>query len=116
VEEKTFCVSPVIIAQVSGLLGIGSSMLAMGLSLTVAQIVQPLKNVRLVKIGMIPLYQFPRPNIQSRGFVLFKSERRGTNVLPLIYRQRKIHYSQVSKINSISQPDYREKRISQSLI
>ena len=42
-----------IIAQVSGLLGIVSSMLAMGLGLTVAQIVQPLKNVRLVVLALL---------------------------------------------------------------
>ena len=42
-----------IIAQVSGLLGIVSSMLAMGLGLAVAQIVQPLKNVRLVVLALL---------------------------------------------------------------
>ena len=42
-----------IIAQVSGLLGIVSSMLAMGLGLTVTQIVQPLKNVRLVVLALL---------------------------------------------------------------
>ena len=42
-----------IIAQISGLLGIVCSMLAMGLGLTLAQIVQPLKNVRLVVLALL---------------------------------------------------------------
>jgi BASS family bile acid:Na+ symporter len=42
-----------IIAQVSGLLGIVGSMFAMGLGLTLAQIVQPLKNVRLVVLALL---------------------------------------------------------------
>lgn len=42
-----------LIAQLSGLLFIVTSMLAMGLSLTVAQIVQPLKNVRLVILALV---------------------------------------------------------------
>jgi predicted Na+-dependent transporter len=41
------------IAQVSGLVGIVGSMLAMGLGLTIAQIVQPLKNVRLVVLVLL---------------------------------------------------------------
>lgn len=42
-----------IIAQVAGLLGIVGSMFAMGLGLTLAQIVQPLKNVRLVVLALL---------------------------------------------------------------
>jgi predicted Na+-dependent transporter len=42
-----------VIAQVSGFLGIVASMLAMGLGLTVAQIVQPLKNARLVILALL---------------------------------------------------------------
>ncbi len=42
-----------IIAQISGLLGIVCSMLAMGLGLTVAQIIQPLKNARLVVLALL---------------------------------------------------------------
>ena len=42
-----------IIAQVSGLLGIVGSMLAMGLGLTLSQIVEPLKNVRLVVLALL---------------------------------------------------------------
>ncbi len=42
-----------IIAQISGLLGIVCSMLAMGLGLTLAQIIQPLKNVRLVVLALL---------------------------------------------------------------
>jgi BASS family bile acid:Na+ symporter len=42
-----------IIAQVAGLLGIVGSMFAMGLGLTFAQIVQPLKNVRLVVLALL---------------------------------------------------------------
>ncbi len=42
-----------IIAQISGLLGIVCSMLAMGLGLTLTQIVQPLKNVRLVVLALL---------------------------------------------------------------
>lgn len=41
------------IAQISGLLFIVSSMLAMGMSLTMAQILQPLKNVRLVLLALL---------------------------------------------------------------
>jgi predicted Na+-dependent transporter len=41
------------IAQVSGLLGIVASMLGMGLGLTLAQITQPLKNVRLVVLVLL---------------------------------------------------------------
>ena len=36
------------IAKLSGVLFVVASMLAMGLSLTMAQILQPLKNIRLV--------------------------------------------------------------------
>ncbi len=42
-----------IIAQISGVLGIVCSMLAMGLGLTVSQIVQPLKNARLVVLVLL---------------------------------------------------------------
>lgn len=42
-----------LVAQVSGLLGIVCSMLAMGLGLTIAQIMQPLKNVRLVVLILL---------------------------------------------------------------
>ena len=42
-----------IIAQISGLLGIVGSMFAMGLGLTLSQIVQPLKNVRLVVLALL---------------------------------------------------------------
>jgi predicted Na+-dependent transporter len=42
-----------IVAQVSGLLGIVASMLAMGLGLTMAQIIQPLKSVRLVVLILL---------------------------------------------------------------
>jgi BASS family bile acid:Na+ symporter len=41
------------VAQISGLLFIVASMLAMGMSLTVAQIVAPLKNVRLVIMALL---------------------------------------------------------------
>ncbi len=41
------------VATVSGLVGIVGSMLAMGLSLTAPQIVQPLKNVRLVVLVLL---------------------------------------------------------------
>ena len=41
------------IAKISGLLFVVSSMLAMGLSLTMAQIVAPLKNVRLVVLALL---------------------------------------------------------------
>lgn len=41
------------IAQLSGLLFVITSMLAMGLSLTVPQIMQPLKNVRLVVLALL---------------------------------------------------------------
>jgi predicted Na+-dependent transporter len=42
-----------IVAQLSGLLGIVGSMLGMGLGLTLAQITQPLKNVRLVVLALL---------------------------------------------------------------
>jgi len=42
-----------IIAQVAGLLGIVGSMLAMGLGLTFSQIIQPLKNARLVVLALL---------------------------------------------------------------
>ena len=42
-----------IIAQVSGLLGIVGSMLGMGLGLTMTQIIQPLKNARLVVLALL---------------------------------------------------------------
>ncbi len=42
-----------LVAQVSGLLGIVGSMFAMGLGLTLAQIVQPLKSVRLVVLALL---------------------------------------------------------------
>jgi predicted Na+-dependent transporter len=42
-----------VIAQISGFLGIVCSMFAMGLGLTVAQIVQPLKNARLVVLALL---------------------------------------------------------------
>jgi len=41
------------IAQLSGLVFVVTSMLAMGMSLTVAQIVDPLRNVRLVVLALI---------------------------------------------------------------
>ncbi len=41
------------IAQLSGLVFVVGSMLAMGLSLTVAQIIQPLKNKRLVGLALV---------------------------------------------------------------
>ena len=42
-----------LVAQVSGLAGIVGSMLAMGLGLTIAQIIQPLKNARLVVLALL---------------------------------------------------------------
>ncbi len=42
-----------IIAQISGLVAVVSSTLAMGMSLTVPQIVQPLKNARLVVLALL---------------------------------------------------------------
>ncbi len=42
-----------IIAQISGFLGIVCSMLAMGLGLTLTQIIQPLKNARLVILALL---------------------------------------------------------------
>ena len=42
-----------IVAQISGFLGIVCSMLAMGLGLTLTQIVQPLKNARLVILALL---------------------------------------------------------------
>ena len=41
------------IAKLAGLLFVVTSMLAMGLNLTMAQIVQPLKNVRLVILALL---------------------------------------------------------------
>src|SRR3990172_11470181 len=41
------------IAKIAGLLFVVTSMLAMGLSLTMAQIIQPLKNVRLVILALL---------------------------------------------------------------
>lgn len=43
----------VAVAQLSGLLFVVTSMLAMGLSLTIPQIIQPLKNVRLVIVALL---------------------------------------------------------------
>jgi predicted Na+-dependent transporter len=43
----------ILVAQLSGLLFIISSMLAMGLSLTTAQIIEPLKNARLVILALL---------------------------------------------------------------
>ena len=43
----------ILAAQLSGLLFIVSSMLAMGLSLTMAQIIEPLKNARLVILALL---------------------------------------------------------------
>ncbi|MCA9951995.1 MAG: hypothetical protein KDE48_20235 [Anaerolineales bacterium] len=42
-----------VIAQLLGLLFIVTSMLAMGMSLTTAQIIEPLKNVRLVILALL---------------------------------------------------------------
>ncbi len=42
-----------IIAQLAGLVFVVASMLAMGLSLTVAQIIEPLKNTRLVILALV---------------------------------------------------------------
>lgn len=42
-----------VIAQLAGLVFVVGSMLAMGLSLTVTQIIQPLKNIRLVILALI---------------------------------------------------------------
>jgi len=41
------------LAQLSGLLFIITSMLAMGMSLTIAQIIQPLKNARLIVLALL---------------------------------------------------------------
>jgi hypothetical protein len=41
------------LAQLSGLLFIVTSMLAMGMSLSMAEILQPLKNVRLVVLALL---------------------------------------------------------------
>ena len=41
------------LAQISGLLFVVTSMLAMGLSLTVPQIMQPLRNMRLVMLALV---------------------------------------------------------------
>ena len=43
----------IIIGQISGVFGIVASMLATGLGLTVAQIIQPLKNVRLLVLVLL---------------------------------------------------------------
>jgi BASS family bile acid:Na+ symporter len=43
----------ILLTQLSGLLFVVTSMLAMGMSLTMAQILQPLKNVRLVLLGLL---------------------------------------------------------------
>jgi BASS family bile acid:Na+ symporter len=43
----------VAVAQIAGLLFIVTSMLAMGMSLTMAQILQPLKNVKLVVLALL---------------------------------------------------------------
>ena len=40
-------------AQIAGLLFVVTSMLAMGLNLTMTQIVQPLKNIRLVVLALL---------------------------------------------------------------
>ena len=45
------------IAQISGLLFVVSSMLAMGLNLTMPQILQPLKNVRLVLLALLAKFR-----------------------------------------------------------
>lgn len=42
-----------LVAQIAGLVGIVSSMVGMGLGLTVAQIIQPLKSVRLVILALL---------------------------------------------------------------
>jgi predicted Na+-dependent transporter len=42
-----------LVAQVSGLLGIAGSMVGMGMGLTLTQITQPLRNVRLVSLVLI---------------------------------------------------------------
>lgn len=42
-----------VIAQLAGLVFVVGSMLAMGLSLTVPQIIQPLKNARLVILALV---------------------------------------------------------------
>jgi BASS family bile acid:Na+ symporter len=41
------------VAQLSGLLLVVTSMLAMGMSLTIPQIIEPLKNVRLVVLALL---------------------------------------------------------------
>ena len=41
-----------VLAKTAGLLFVVTSMLAMGLSLTIAQIVEPLKNARLVILAL----------------------------------------------------------------
>lgn len=43
----------IVVAQISGLLFIVTSMLAMGMSLTMSQILQPLKNIRLVLLALL---------------------------------------------------------------
>ena len=45
-----------LIAQLSGLVFVVGSMRAMGLSFTVAQITQPLKNMRLVVLALLALH------------------------------------------------------------
>ena len=47
-----------VIAQVSVLVFVLSSMLAMGLSLTVVQIVEPLRNVKLVFLALVANFVF----------------------------------------------------------
>jgi BASS family bile acid:Na+ symporter len=42
-----------VIGQLSGLLFIVTSMLAMGMSLTIAQIIEPLKNIRLIILALL---------------------------------------------------------------
>jgi BASS family bile acid:Na+ symporter len=44
---------PASIARIAGMLFVVTSMLAMGLNLTMAQILQPLKNVRLVVLALL---------------------------------------------------------------
>src|SRR3990172_12745722 len=44
------------LAKIAGLLFVVTSMLAMGLSLTMAQIIQPLKNVRLVILALLATF------------------------------------------------------------
>ena len=56
------------LAQISGLLFVVTSMLAMGLSLTVPQIMQPLRNMRLVMLAarvQLASHFFHMPAISS---------------------------------------------------